>query len=85
MILRWWKRYLDGIRAGVPSEPDESDHSEICPFCDETFDMRDLRQVLEHFDHQLTAGAPPAIALTPDEDLAPHQRKVVPFRRRREG
>jgi hypothetical protein len=30
------------------------------------FDMRDLGQVLEHYEHQLAADAPPAEDLTED-------------------
>ena len=43
------------------------DHFAVCPFCGGTFDLRELDQVLEHYDHQLAAGAPPAEDLT-DED-----------------
>jgi len=56
MIRRWWKRYLYGGSAGHQLER--------CPFCGQTFDIRDLGQVLLHRDHQLAAGAPPAIELT---------------------
>lgn len=44
-------------------------HVERCPFCSEAFDRRDLGQVLAHYDHQLAAGAAPAIEIGPDEDL----------------
>ena len=77
MIRRWWKRYLSGVGAGP--------HLERCPFCGETFDIRDLGQVLLHCDHQVAAGAPPAIDLTREEGEPPSLGNVVPFRRRREG
>ena len=76
-IRRWWKRYLSGVGAGP--------HLERCPFCGETFDIRNSCQVLVHYNHQVTAGAPPAIDLTRGEDEPSSLGKVVPFRRRREG
>jgi hypothetical protein len=76
MIRRWWKRYLYGLGAG--------NNLERCPFCDQTFDIRDPGQVLVHHNHQLAAGAPPAIDRTPEDDPPP-LRNVVPFRRRRGG
>jgi hypothetical protein len=75
MIWRWWKRYLFGVGAGNPLER--------CPFCGETYDIRDLGQVAVHYNHQLAAGAPPAVDITPDEERPPYLRKVVPFRQRR--
>ena len=77
MLRRWWKRYLYGVDAGH--------NFERCPFCGQTFDIRDIGQVLLHRDHQLAAGAPPAIELTPQKGKPTSLRKVVPFRRRREG
>jgi hypothetical protein len=77
MIRRWWKRYLYGVGAGP--------HLERCPFCGETFDIRDFCQVMVHYKHQVAAGAPPAIDLTRKEDEPPLPGKVVSFRRRREG
>jgi hypothetical protein len=44
------------------------DHFAVCPFCQRIFDMRELDQVLEHYDHQLAAGATPAEDLTSEED-----------------
>jgi hypothetical protein len=77
MIRRWWKRYLYGVGAGP--------HLERCPFCGETFDIRDSCQVIVHYRHQVAAGAPPAIDLTRKEDEPPLPGKVVSFQRRREG
>jgi hypothetical protein len=77
MIRRWWNRYLHGVGAGH--------HLERCPFCAQTFDIRDLGQVLLHRDHLLAAGGPHAIEPTPEEDNPPPLRNVAPFRRRREG
>jgi hypothetical protein len=87
MDRMWWQDCFRGVAAGAPDNPvaEESRHIERCPFCGRTFDVRDLGQVLEHYDHQLAARAPPAIDLMPDGDLTGHLRKVVPFRRRREG
>ena len=76
MIRRWWKRYLSGVGAGP--------HLERCPFCGETFDIRDSCQVLVHYNHQVTAGAPPAIDLGREEGEPPSLGNVVPLRRRRE-
>jgi hypothetical protein len=77
MIRRWWKRYLYGIGAG--------NHLERCPFCGQIFDIRDSCQVLVHYNHQAAAGASPAIDPIRVEGEPPSLRKVVPFRRRREG
>jgi hypothetical protein len=52
MIQRWWKRFLYGAGAGH--------HLERCPFCGQTFDIRDIGQVLLHRDHQLADDGPPA-------------------------
>ena len=76
MIRRWWKRYLYGAGAGH--------HFEACPFCGQTFDIRDIGQVLLHRNHQLADGAPPAIELPPQEGKLASLRKVAPFQRRRE-
>jgi hypothetical protein len=48
MIRRWWRRYFYGVGAGP--------YLERCPFCGETFDIRDSCQVLVHYKHQVTAG-----------------------------
>ena len=79
MIRRWWKRYLYGVGAGH--------HVERCPFCGQTFDIRDLGQVLVHFNHQLAAGAPPAIDLDSRRRQAALavQRRAVPTPPRRLG
>ena len=77
MMRRWWKRFLYGVGAGH--------HLERCPFCGQTFDIRDLGQVLLHRDHLLAADDPPAIDLTIKGNNPPLLRNVVPFRRRREG
>ena len=77
MIRRWWKRYLYGVFAGY--------HFECCPFCGQTFDIRDLGQVLLHRDHLLAPDERPAIHLTREKGKPPSRRNVVPFRRRREG
>ena len=53
--------------------PDTADHFAVCPFCQRIFDMRELDQVLEHYDHQLAAGAPPAEDLTPKDRCAQKQ------------
>jgi hypothetical protein len=77
MIRKWWKRYLYGLGA--------AHHLESCPFCGQTYDIRDVGQVVVHYNHQVAAGAPPAIDLTPEEDKPPSLRKVVSFRHRRKG
>jgi hypothetical protein len=59
MIRKWWKRYLYGLGA--------AHHLESCPFCGQIYDIRDAGQVVVHYNHQVAAGAPPAIDLTPEE------------------
>jgi hypothetical protein len=76
----WWQ-WWDGRglgELGVPSIP-TAEHLEHCPFCGRNLDRRDLGQVLEHFDHQLAAGAPPAADRTLGEAKPPELRKVIPF------
>ena len=59
---RWW----EGLELGIGGTRDlavvgtEPGHFERCPFCG----VRDLGQVLMHYDCQLAAGAPPAVNLT---------------------
>ena len=77
MLRRRWKRFLYGVGAGH--------HLERCPFCGQTFDIRDLGQVLLHRDHLLAPDEPPAIDLTREKDKPSLLGKVVPLRRRREG
>jgi hypothetical protein len=81
MLWQWWDSLGLG-EPGVPSIP-TAEHLEHSPFCGRYFDRRDLGQVLEHYDHQLAADAPPAIELTPEEDKQPDQCKVIPFYRSR--
>ena len=78
MIRRWWERYLHGVGAA-------GNHLERCPFCGQTFDIRDPCQVLMHYNHQAAAGTTPPIDLPPEEDKPPSLRNAVPFRRRGEG
>jgi len=58
----------------------DASHLERCPFCGQMFDMRELGQVIEHYDHQLAAVVP-AGDLTPEQDKPPGLRKVVSFDR----
>jgi hypothetical protein len=76
----WWQ-WWDSLGMGEPGVASIStaEHLEHCPFCGRDFDRRDLGQVLEHFDHQLAAGPPPAIEPTPGEDKPPELHKVIPF------
>lgn len=73
----WWKWYFYG--AGP------AHHAERCPFCGQTFDIRDPGQVLLHRDHLLAADASSAIGLPSQEEEPASLRKVVPFRRRHKG
>jgi hypothetical protein len=41
------------------------------------FDLRDLALVCEHYDHQLAAGAPRALDMTPDSDRPPTGRRII--------
>ena len=77
MMRRWWKQFLYGVGAGH--------HLERCLFCGQTFDIRDLGQVLLHRDHLLAADDPPASDQSIKANNPPPPRNVVPFRRRREG
>jgi hypothetical protein len=56
----------------------DASHLERCPFCGRMFDMRELGEVLEHYDHQLAAGVP-AGDLAPEQDKPPGVREVIPF------
>ena len=55
MDRKWWQDCFRGMAAGAPDNPvtDESWHVERCPFCGQDYDIRDIGQVLEHYDHQL--------------------------------
>jgi hypothetical protein len=44
-------RYREGKRQG-PAPQNETDHFITCTICGETFDMRDLGQVLDHLHGQ---------------------------------
>ena len=68
MMRRWWKRFLYGVGAGH--------HLERCPFCGQTFDIRDLGQVLLHRDHLLAADDPPAIDLIYQSKTTRHRRAM---------
>jgi hypothetical protein len=82
-----WCHGLDLGQPALPERPVESKagHLERCPFCGGLFDMRDLGQVFEHYDHQLAAGAPPAIDETPlaDRPLIRPAAGTSPRHRRR--
>ena len=66
-----------------------SDHFQRCPFCGETFDLRDLGQVFPHYDCQfardrLASDAQAAADFTAQDDRTPPQSaNVIPLRRAR--
>ena len=76
MLRDWWKRHFGGaFAAPTTTKPDEVEH---CSACGQPFMVRDLNQVLPHFEHQLALATRPMEDPLPDEGL---DRKVVPFRR----
>ncbi len=77
-IRQWWKRGLNSeAGAEVESEPDDF---ERCSCCDQTYNTRDLQQVLPHFEHQLGLGAEPVTGSLSNKSL-PSFGNVVPLRR----
>lgn len=78
-IRQWWIRYFNSeVGADVASE---SDDFERCSCCGQTYNTRDLQQVLPHFEHQLGLGAEFIKGPLSDEDLQAPLGNVVPFRR----
>jgi hypothetical protein len=78
MIRRWWKRHFHVlVGADVVSEPADF---ERCSCCGQTYNTRDLQQVLPHFEHQLGLGAEPVTGSLSNESL-PSFGNVVPLRR----
>jgi hypothetical protein len=78
----------EGLDLGIGGTRDlevvgtEPDHFERCPFCSQVFDLRDLGQVLTHYDCPLAAGAPPSKDLTRKEDRPNGPAKVLMLKRR---
>jgi hypothetical protein len=94
-MWKWWKRYLYGVGAGDHDSAeierfshiaaDWLDHLERCPFCGQTFDIRDVGQVLLHRNHLFAASGSPAVDPFPEEYKAPSLGNVVPLRPRRKA
>jgi hypothetical protein len=79
-----WRRFWEGLDLSKPDAPELiREHDERCPFCGRTFDWRDPSQVLQHYDHQLAAGAPPANDPIVEEDEPLGLRKVILFKLKR--
>jgi hypothetical protein len=77
-MRKWWIRHFKSeASADVASGSDEL---ERCSCCGETYNSRDLQQVLPHFEHQLGLGAEPVTQSRPDKSL-PSFGNVVPLRR----
>jgi hypothetical protein len=77
-IRQWWMRHFNSeVGAGIASE---SGDFERCSCCGQTYDTRDLQQVLPHFEHQLGLGAEPVTGSLSNES-SPSFGNVVPLRR----
>lgn len=55
------------MKPGVPTIPTDG-HFEVCPFCGQRFDRRQLNQVIEHQEHAQAAGAPAPLELETGEE-----------------
>jgi hypothetical protein len=77
MQMRQWRHFNSEASAVVASESDEFVR---CSCCGQTYNTRDLQQVLPHFEHQLGLGAEPVTGSLSNESL-PSFGNVVPFRR----
>ena len=73
----WWKRHF-GNALGASIKQDEFEH---CSACGQPFNIRDLEQVLPHFEHQLALVPRLARERSPAKDLPSPAGKVVPFSR----
>jgi hypothetical protein len=54
-IRQWWKRHFNREVGGDMAS--ESGDFQRCSCCGQTYDTRDLQQVLPHFEHQLGLSA----------------------------
>ncbi len=72
MMRRWWKQNLFSVGASY--------HLELCPFCGQTFDIRDLDEVFLHRGHLLASGGP-----APEEGIRPAAGNVLTFNRRHDS
>ena len=80
-IRQWWMRHFNSeVGADMASE---SHHFERCSRCGQTYDTRDLEQVLPHFEHQLGLSAELMKGPLSDGHLRAPFGNVVPFRRAR--
>ena len=69
-MRQWWIRHFSEASADI----------ERCSCCGQTYNTRDLQQVLPHFEHQLGLGAEPVTGSLSNES-SPSFGNVVPFRR----
>jgi hypothetical protein len=76
----WIRHFSSGVGADMARE---SDHFERCSCCGQTYDTRDLQQVLPHFEHQLGLSAELMKGPLSDGHLRAPFGNVVPFRRAR--
>jgi len=80
MIRQWWKWHFNvRVGANVAGEPGDF---ERCSCCGQTYNTRDLQQVLPHFEHQLGLSVQAPNVSISDEDVQAPVRNIVPFRRR---
>ena len=77
-IRQWWMRHFNS-EVGVDIASESGDF-ERCSCCGQSYDTRDLQQVLPHFEHQLGLGAEPVTGSLSSESL-PSFENVVPLRR----
>ena len=78
-IRQWWIRHFNG-EVGA-DRASESGDFERCSCCGQTYDTRDLQQVLPHFEHQLGLSAELMKGPLSDGQLRAPFGNVVPFRR----
>ena len=78
-IRQWLKRHFNR-EAGADAASAPAD-LERCSCCGKTYNIRDLQEVLPHFEHQLGLGAEPVKGPLSARDLQAPAGNVVPFRR----
>lgn len=76
-MRQWWRRHFKS----EDNAPVAHDEFGRCSRCGQTYDTRDLHQVLPHFQHQLELGAEVDTTSPSADERLPSFVKVVPLRR----